>query len=766
MDETTSRGPYVSGNNNCFNVKNNYNYHNEISNTTIVDQKAEIMQWLSPLEPQQRHQHIRESRLEGVGKWVFQTREFMRWNTEDSEDGSANSVLFCYGDPGVGKTHLSSLVIDHFHGSGQEITVIGLYCDYLDREAQTTSNMLGAMLKQLVGSGNIPGDVHKAFEDGRKLFGGVGPQPSELLKMLKTTLAQRQRVVICIDGLDESLPEHRTGLLKSLQDIVRELPSVRLFLTARPFIRSEVEKYFPEVDTISVSPTKEDTEAFLRNKLDDDPESDAMDDILRAEIMKMIPDKVSEIFLLVSLTIEAILGETTISRRRKKLNEVTGGRGVGDLYTATLERINAQKGSRPQQGMEVLMWISHSLRPLNPDELCHALGVEIGASNVDHDNIPSIRTVLGSCLGLVTVDSSSSTVRLVHFTLQEYILAHPTLFHTAHSMIAEVCLTYLNFECINDLSPTLPSSPPTTPFLEYASRYWGAHTRRETTEAVTKLALRVLDCFDTHISCKLLLYHNPDFEEAKWIYLHPLGFTGLHGAAFFDLVEIMVPLLETRQWDLNAPDFGGNTALEWAAKRGHESALSLLLERCDVDPNIANTNCQELLCLAARHGHEGVLKLLLKRGNVSLDKASNGGPPLCLATIWGHVGVVKVLLELSDVNPNSADEEGRTPFSWAAGNGEEEIVLMLLERKDVDFNMADSTGRTPLSWAAENGHEAIVETLLERSDIDPNMADNNGRTPLSWAAEGGDGHVSVVEMLLARDDVNPNAADNSGTTPL
>ena len=75
-------------------------------------------------------------------------------------------------------------------------------------------------------------------------------------------------VVICIDGLDESLAAHRISLLRAMQAIVHELPSVRLSLTGRPFIRPEVERYFPSMNTILVSPTREDTEAFLRIKLD------------------------------------------------------------------------------------------------------------------------------------------------------------------------------------------------------------------------------------------------------------------------------------------------------------------------------------------------------------------------------------------------------------------------------------------------------------------------------------------------------------------
>ena len=253
--------------------------------------------------------------------------------------------------------------------------------------------MLGAMLKQLLGGGNIPEGIHKAFEDAKEHFGGVGPEFPELLKMLKMAIAQRQWVVICIDGLDESPAVHRTGLLRALHVIIRESPNVRLFLTGRPFIRTEVEKHFPSMAAISVSPTKEDTVAFLRMKLDGDLEPDAMDH-LRADIMKIIPQKISEMyvqyrclhspclveilllmndcyrFLLVSLSIKAILGEITIHRRRERLKRMSSGQDVGDVYNATLERIRAQGEDRARLGMEAIMWVAHSERPLEPDELC------------------------------------------------------------------------------------------------------------------------------------------------------------------------------------------------------------------------------------------------------------------------------------------------------------------------------------------------------------------------------------------------------------
>ena len=115
------------------------------------------------------------------------------------------------------------------------------------------------------------------------------------------------------------------------------------------------------------------------------------------------------------------------------------------------------------------MWVSYSKRPLRAEELCHALGVEIGSPDLDPNNAPDLRILQSSCLGLVTIEASSSIVRLLHFTLQDHFLSNPILFHSPHATIAKVCLTYLNSESVRDLSPTLPSVPSTMPLLEYAS---------------------------------------------------------------------------------------------------------------------------------------------------------------------------------------------------------------------------------------------------------------------------------------------------------
>ena len=57
----------------------------------------------------------------------------------------------------------------------------------------------------------------------------------------------------------------------------------------------------------------------------------------------------------------------------------------------TLERIKAQDEEKTKLAMATLTWVCHSERPLQVDELCHALAVDIGAPDFDPENIPSIK---------------------------------------------------------------------------------------------------------------------------------------------------------------------------------------------------------------------------------------------------------------------------------------------------------------------------------------------------------------------------------------
>ena len=77
-----------------------------VNNVIAADERSNILAWLSPLEPKLRHKDIQDRRVENIGEWVLETEEFKSWYASSEEGGSDNAVLFCYGDPGVGKTFI------------------------------------------------------------------------------------------------------------------------------------------------------------------------------------------------------------------------------------------------------------------------------------------------------------------------------------------------------------------------------------------------------------------------------------------------------------------------------------------------------------------------------------------------------------------------------------------------------------------------------------------------------------------------------------
>jgi len=430
---------------------------------------------------------------------------------------------------------------------------------------------------------------------------------------------------------------------------------------------------------------------------------------------------------------------------------MTDGLGLEGAYSETINRINEQGEEGSRLGIAALMWISHAERPLKVDELCHALGVEIGSADLDGDSVPSIGTVLACCQGLVSVNEKASTVRLIHFTLQEYLRAHPKLFNGAHSTMAETCLSFLSSHWVKALSASpFPVCPP---FLKYSSLCWGVHAKRDLSDCATQLALNLFNDYNNHISTEILL----DTAMPRFSYIRTYGpslFSGLHCASFFGIVEIVAFLVDMGGCDINQTDCTGSTPLAWAAKNGHDGVVKILLRRGDVNPDNPDPYGRTPLLWAAGSSCEGVAEILLGRGDVNPNNPDQDGrTPLAWAALNGYEGVVKILLRRDDINPNNPDKDGRTPLLWAAMNGHEGVVKILLGRGDVDPNNIDQYGRTPLAWAAMNGHAGVVKILLGRGDVNPDNPDKYGLTPLSWAASKG--REEVAEVLLERGDVNP-----------
>jgi len=425
---------------------------------------------------------------------------------------------------------------------------------------------------------------------------------------------------------------------------------------------------------------------------------------------------------------------------------MTDGSGLGGDYGATIAWIKTQDEEKSRLGMAALIWISHAQRQLKADELCHALAVELGFTDFNICNIPWVLTLVSCCQGLIAVDKEASTVRLIHFALQEYLPAHPDICSRPHSAMAGVCLTYLSSQQVKALSASPSPDTGNTPFPKYCSMYWGVHAKRELSDCARSLALGLLKGNYGQTSTEFLLARVGDWRLSRFGVWFP--FSGLHCASFFGINEVVAGLTEMGCYDIDGGDFSGYTPLAWAT-HAHEDVVKILLGSEEVNPDKPDNNSETPLSHTARGGHEGVVKLLLKQEEVNPDKPNKWGQtPLSYAASRGHEGVVKILLEQAEVNPNKSGNNGWTPLTQSAMGEHEGVVKILLERQDVNPDKLDYWGRTPLSYAAEREHEGVVKILLEREEVNPDKPSISSLTPLSLATKNG--HERVVALPHSR----------------
>lgn len=270
-------------------------------------------------------------------------------------------------------------------------------------------------------------------------------------------------------------------------------------------------------------------------------------------------------------------------------------------------------------------------------------------------------------------------------------------------------------------------------------------------------------------------------------------------AAYFNLRATLVDILEND--DLSQRD--KDQALLFGAKAGHDRIVNVLLDteadqnyrvigsdktplteaaahgrtECVVQLLRGNTNDPKYaaiaLDLAAGNGHHDIVKHLLSWHDITHPTSDLGGSSLIRAACAGHLPIISTLCKHKAIDTNHRDKRGRTPLSWAAGDGMDAVVKYLLKQQqkrsiDLDVNLTDNEGRTPLSWAAGNGHASAIQVLLskcKKQAVDLAQADRNGRTPLSWAC--GQGHEDAVCTLLENGaGGHVNEGDIDGWTPL
>jgi hypothetical protein len=225
---------------------------------------------------------------------------------------------------------------------------------------------------------------------------------------------------------------------------------------------------------------------------------------------------------------------------------------------------------------------------------------------------------------LVTIDTQSDVIRLVHYTTQQYFEQTQKLwFPEAETNITKVCITYLSFsvfesgfcQTYGEFEDRLKSNK----LFDYAAQNWGHHARISSIEGDEF----IWDFLKSQTKISARTQAIMVAEEGDRTYSET-RMTGLNITAYFGLGQSTVALLNGQHSPSLKASYGA-TPLYYAAVIGHQVVVKLLLDK-DADPNSKeDVGGATPLYNAVENGHQEVVKLLLDKDadpNTKEDRSS------------------------------------------------------------------------------------------------------------------------------------------------
>ena len=272
----------------------------------------------------------------------------------------------------------------------------------------------------------------------------------------------------------------------------------------------------------------------------------------------------------------------------------------------------------------------------------------------------------------------SSVVRLVHYSVQEYLYENRNLlFPSGHAIIAEFSMIYMVSDvfalgCRNEYSEILALISDNA-FFGYAVFYWAYHVKMANDNRIDAAAFELLQAKPQMACCCQVREVLLGRIQLYWEAANAESYHALLIAASYGLERAVKLLLDADTIDINSASNIGSTPLIMASAFGHKVVTQLLLQK-GADVSRENWYSTALHC-AAHSGEIGTILELLHSG-VDVDiRNSCGHTPLHCATSSGHIAALKTLL-CKGANVEARDEHDRSPLDYAFES--EQVIETLL----------------------------------------------------------------------------------------
>ncbi|KAI9855703.1 MAG: hypothetical protein M1813_009665 [Trichoglossum hirsutum] len=758
------------------------------------------------------------SRIDGTCMWFLQHEKYLGWLEKEE-----TSLLWVSGDPGCGKTVLSSFLVDELNSSAPKSeNVCFFFCDDKLEQRKDAKSILASLLHQILSKN------HSLIKHARRQFENLGSHMVDQWKTLwdifEAVCADPQAggIKCVIDALDECEEKSRGQLIKRLVSYFGRPKSkgpnrtfLKVLVTSRPY--ESIEEEFRDISNIRLKTENEtenistDIATVVKSKLDDLKSRTGCSERTRDEIERRLVKNADRTFLWVSLVLELLKAEAEASEE-VFLQRVAGmPEQLDEVYDSILRKV-----PQKDKAQKALAMIVIAVRPLTLTELNIALNIrETDKSRSDVEprlQFAMERSIKKLCGPFVRIIDSKAY--LVHQTAKEFLIKPSSQVDTdgftwkhcldranSHLLLARSCIWYLSFDLFENHVPVANAQgktevdPKKYDLLEYAAKFWAVHFRRsgQGESALSKPVSKLYDIqsnrfltwfqvFWTSISqvpqcprnmTPLMVASYFGHQTQIGLLLREcdvntrdtFGWTALHWAAWEGLGEIwdgseaIRPLLDAGV-DVAVQDKEGLTALQWAAINGQEAVVRLLLD-AGAEYAVPDNHGNTPLHSAVRMGRDGVVRLLLKVGADIEAKTTGLFTPLHIAAINGLEGIMQVLIE-NNAELEVMGGDGKNALHIASREGYEKVVKLLIEKgaKIEARATIKAVGSTPLHHAASGGHEGVLRLLLDNK-AELEAENDSGLTCIHFAASGG--HERTLNWLLER-GANAQVKDKNGHT--
>jgi hypothetical protein len=427
----------------------------------------------------------------------------------------AKAVLWLSGNPGCGKSVLSSTIVVHQQQrltSSQDSQVFFYYFfDFNDKAKCTVEGLVRSLIYQVYceipDARGILESLYSSCQNGKSQ-----PALGSLSQSLRKMLDQARPVYILMDALDEcgDREKHQAdGLLPCLQHLYNSSPNMHLLITSRPEqdIMSFIHGWVGERAQLSLQSSRVSSDIcrYVHARVKEHSGLRRWRDYpkIQQEIETALTAKADGMFRWVVCQLDALEKCLDLPTLRKALDSLPSD--LDETYAQIVQRIPPQYLPHAIRILQLLLFADQPLRleaavdalATNPDE----------NPRFNPDNkMPDPKEITVYCSSLVSLTPQLDSedwegqgrrarfLRFAHLSVKEWLISKrlDSNFATGldeiatRTSIARVCLSYLielksceaqynRAEYITDKMVAMRRDEQARPFGKYATKFWREH---------------------------------------------------------------------------------------------------------------------------------------------------------------------------------------------------------------------------------------------------------------------------------------------------